>query len=111
MAKQILSVSYDEALLRTRELLLRREGYGVISALGFAEAVEQCQNGSFDLFILGHSIPNRDKRELVSRFRARSNAPVLGLRRHGEDPLDDARYHAYPDDIEGLLKTVSTILK
>jgi hypothetical protein len=31
----ILSVSYDESLLRTREMLLESEGYNVISALGF----------------------------------------------------------------------------
>lgn len=111
MPKRILSVSYDEPLLRTRELLLRHEGYDVVSALGFTDAVEQCQKGIFDLFILGHSIPDKDKRHLMSAFRAHCKAPVLALRRHGENAPDDAEYHAYPDDIEGLLKTVGKILK
>ena len=110
MSKRILSVSYDEPLLRTRELLLRREGYDVSSALGFTDAVEHCKDGNFDLFILGHSIPDKDKRQLISVFHGDCQAPVLALRRHGENAPDNADHHAYPDDIEGLLKTVNKIL-
>ena|SRR5579871_3477106 len=110
MPKQILSVSYDEPLLRTREMLLRREGYSVTSALGFTDAVENCKDGKFDLLILGHSIPDKDKRELIAVFHRQSKSPVLALRRHGETTPDSADHHAYPDDIEGLLKTVNRIL-
>jgi DNA-binding response OmpR family regulator len=110
MAKHILSVSYNEPLLLTRELLLRREGYAVTSALGFTDAVKHCKAGSFDLFILGHSIPDTDKRELVHVFGEHCTAPVLALKRHGENLPDGAHFHAYPDDIRGLLETVGTIL-
>jgi DNA-binding response OmpR family regulator len=110
MSKRILSVSYDEPLLRTRELLLRGQGYTVSSALGFTDAVEHCKGGNFDLFILGHSIPDKDKRQLISVFHGQCKSPVLALRRHGEDAPDNADHHAYPDDIEGLLNTVNKIL-
>ena len=110
MAKHILSVSYDESLLKTRELLLRREGYDVTSALGFTQALARCHNGNFDLFILGHSIPDDDKRELIRQSRSQCAAPVLALRRHGEEAPDGADEHAYPQDIEGLLKVVSAML-
>jgi hypothetical protein len=40
MSKRILSVSYDEVLLATRQMLLAKNGYEVISILGFTEAVE-----------------------------------------------------------------------
>ena len=106
----ILSVSYDESLLRTREMLLQREGYLVISALGFSDAVEQCKNAEFDLFVLGHSIPGNDKRELIRTFRARCDAPVLALHRHGENVPEEADAHAYPDDVEGFLKAISKLL-
>src|SRR3954471_16451301 len=109
MNPHILSVSYDESLLRTREMLLRREGYVVTSALGFTEAVESCENGHFSLFILGHSIPDKDKRELIRVFRSNCKSPVLALKRHGEDAPDDADAHADPNDIDGLLGTISQI--
>jgi DNA-binding response OmpR family regulator len=111
MPKNVLSVSYNEPLMRTRELLLRREGYSVTSALGFTNSLKHCKQGNFDLFILGHSIPDEDKRELIKVFRVHCSAPVLALRRHGENAPDGADDHAYPDDIEGLLATVARILK
>lgn len=110
MTPHILSVSYDESLLRTREMLLRRDGYEVTSALGFTDAVERCNNGEFQLFILGHSIPDKDKRELIRVYRAQFDSPVLALQRPGEDTPDGADAHADPNDIEGLLEIVSKIL-
>src|SRR5690349_17572253 len=95
MTAHILSVSYNEALLRTREMILRREGYIVSSALGFTAGVEHCKNQNFDLFVLGHSIPDKDKRELMRVFRTGSKAPVLALQRQGENVPDGADAHAY----------------
>ena len=40
---RILSVSYDEALLYTRRLLLEAAGYSVTSAFGFNEGLYQCK--------------------------------------------------------------------
>ena len=50
-APSILSISYDESLLRTREWLLRASGFTVTSALGFTEAAAHCRNSDFDLVI------------------------------------------------------------
>lgn len=109
MSKNILSVSYDSALLATREMLLEQKGYEVTSALGFTNAAEHCENGSFDLFILGHSIPHKDKLHLIQMFRRHCPAPILSLERLGEIevPCD---FHASPDDPEGFLKVVDDIL-
>ena len=111
MSKHILSVSYDEPLLRTREMLLKRQGHAVSSVLGFTQAVELCKAGQFDLFILGHSIPISDKRELIQVFRSRSTASILALARQGESTPDGADAHAYPEDIEDLLTTVDRLLR
>jgi len=51
----ILSISYDTALLHTRELMLSREGFEIESAVGFTAALEACKKGHFDLVIMGHS--------------------------------------------------------
>jgi CheY-like chemotaxis protein len=108
MSKSILSVSYDSVLLATREMLLEQKGYEVTSALGFTDAVERCKNGSFDLFILGHSIPHKDKLHLIETFRNNCPAPILSLERFGEIqvPCD---FHASPDNPERFLKVVDGI--
>jgi DNA-binding response OmpR family regulator len=109
MSKRILSVSYDDVLLATREMLLEQQGYEVTSALGFTDAVEQCQESHFDLFILGHSIPEKDKLHLTKTFRQSCPAPILSLERIGENhiPCD---FHASADDPERFVKVVQDIL-
>ena len=107
---RILSVSYDEPLLRTRHLLLEREGYEVVSSLGFAEGLEQCKRDNFDLFILGHSIRHSDKQQLVETFRHECRAPIISLRRLDEPPVQGADYYVEPDPPQ-LLKIVATVLR
>ena len=79
----VLSISYDESLLRTRELILNGAGFKVTSAFGFTEASEHCRNG-FDLVIIGHSLPFRDKTALVEQIRAHNVSRILSLSRPGE---------------------------
>jgi DNA-binding response OmpR family regulator len=57
MPVSILSVSCDENLLLTRQLLLQTAGYEVTSALGYTAALMHCRNASFDVMVLGHSLP------------------------------------------------------
>ena len=110
MSKRILSVSYDIDLLATRRMLLELAGYTVTSALGFTEALEQCNASGFDLFVLGHSIPTKDKRELIRTFRKSCPAPILSLERVGESRVE-SDFHASPDDPEELLKSVGRIFR
>jgi DNA-binding NtrC family response regulator len=109
MPKQILSVSYDVSLLATRKMLLEQKGYHVTNALGFSQAIKECKSGGFDLFVLGHSIPQTDKLELIDSFHKSCPAPILSLERHGENfvPCD---YHASPDDPEKFIQVVESIL-
>jgi DNA-binding NtrC family response regulator len=109
MPKRILSVSYDSVLLATRQMLLEQKGYNVTSALGFSEAVEDCQNEGFDLFVLGHSIPEKDKLHLIKTFRGSCPAPILSLERVGEKQVR-CDFHASPDDPERFLQVVDDIL-
>lgn len=109
MSKRILSVSYHEELLITRRMLLEREGYAVTSALGFTQSVARCKEGSFHLFILGHSIPDADKNELIKAFRNTNDAPVLSLQRHGERQVHNADFEVPVDDPAEFLQTVAQI--
>jgi CheY-like chemotaxis protein len=88
---RILSISYDGSLLLTRQWILERAGYEVVSALGFAEAVEVCQSGnSFDLIIIGHSMPQKDKTALLKTVLGHCNAPLISLQRSDEPAMAEA---------------------
>ena len=105
----ILSVSYDELLLWTRRLLLEAHGYTVTSAFGFKDSTRCCQIGGFDLFILGHSIPERDKEALIKEFRASGSAPIVSLRKVSEPEVAGADYHIEPDP-ESVLNLVGALV-
>jgi len=110
MKPRILSISYDAALLDTRRMLLQAAGYEVTSAVGFAEALELC-DGDFDLVIMGHSIPGKDKRAIVKELREHGCvAPVVSLLRIGEKSIPEASHTADPGDPQGMLETISQIL-
>lgn len=107
---RILSVSYDQVLLRMRHMILEHEGYAVVSAHGLNPALELCEQGGFDLFILGHSIPDEEKRKMVQTFRQTCPAPVVSLRLGWSDPaVDGADFRVVPDP-EVLLETVKDIM-
>jgi DNA-binding response OmpR family regulator len=108
---RILSVSYDEALRRTRQLLLKAQGYEVISTDRLESTLEQCKLGGFDLFILGHSIPREDKQKMVEAFRQCCSAPIISLRRHpAEANVHAADYHIEADP-EPLLKVIADLVR
>ncbi len=107
---RILSVSSDQPLLRTRHMLLEREGYEVVSAIGLAASLQLCKEGDFDVFVLGHSLPYSDKKKLVDEFRKHCPAPIISLRRNaGEQLVDGADYHIEPDP-EPLLQLVADLV-
>lgn len=93
MKKHILSVSYDQPLLVTRQMILEQAGYLVSSAFGFSEALEICQaRHSFDLILMGHSMPQKDKMALLAALRPKCKAPLLSIVRHGDSPIPQADY-------------------
>jgi DNA-binding response OmpR family regulator len=106
----ILSVSYDEPLLRTRHMLLEREGYEVASVMELETGLAKCNERGFDVFILGHSIDHAAKQRLVETFRGVSEAPIISLRRNrGEQLVAGADFHIEPDP-EPLLKLIREIV-
>lgn len=91
MAK-ILSVSYDKLLLSTRQQILELYRHSVKSAFSIKEALQACDsNDAFDLLIVGHTIPDHQKKVLIERFRAkRRTAPVIVLKTFGEGEVRGA---------------------
>ncbi len=110
MPSRILSISYDPMLLQTRQHLLQQKGYAVVSAEGFTEAMERCQQGGFDLAVMGHSIPHRDKEALIASIKQHCPVPVIALLRVGEKPLAGAAASADPMNPGAFLEIVDRLL-
>src|SRR5690242_11852137 len=107
---RLISVSYDETLLRTRELLLKNAGYSVKSAIGFREAMEVCAHVA-ELAIIGHSIPKKDKVEIIACFRvANPKGIVIALTRAGEERLKEVDAYINPGNPEELVRAIQYIL-
>src|SRR6476659_4456360 len=99
----IISVSYDETLLRTRHLLLEQGGHRVSSSVGFNEAMDACKRVAH-LLIIGHSIPKQDKLDIIVCFRsANPKGFVVALTRAGEARLKEVDAYINPGDPEELL--------
>src|SRR5215472_318083 len=109
--RRILSITFDPSLARTREMLFNGAGFDVSTFRDLNEAIAACQHISFDLVVLGHSIPLEERRRLVKQVHALCAAPVLAMLRHGEARLQEADY--FFDSSENparLLETVINIL-
>lgn len=108
---RILSISYDETLLLTRELMLKGEGHDVVSALGFHRGARACRRSGFDLFVLGHSIPKDDKLDLIRAFREKNvGAPVIALTRANESRLKEVDLYLNPGDPAELLRGLTFLI-
>lgn len=108
---RIVSVSYDETLLLTRELLLKTVKHQVTSCLGYVEAL-RCADTHFDVAIVGHSIPKQDKLDIIAAFR-RNNPEVIivALTRAGEGRLNEVDVYVTPGDPEELIRAIDRVLK
>lgn len=110
-APSVLSISYDESLLRTREWILESAGFNVTSALGFAQAAAHCGNSGFDLVIIGHSLPWTDRAALVQEVRKHNHSRILGLRTQGEEPVPGLDHWVESFAADDLLEAVRTALR
>lgn len=109
MSKRILLVSFDDRLLVKQRGRLEQQGYTVTSALRLKEAVIGCGDGPFDLFILGRSIPQGMKKDLINLFRIRNATPILSLWGPGEQIVDAVNYLEFSDNLDDFVKGVATI--
>jgi len=76
----VLSVGLEALLLNARNLVLQSAGYIVVSATSIKEAFTLFGNGDFDLVVLCHSIPVKDRDRLIGLIRTSgSRTPVVSV--------------------------------
>ncbi len=68
--KRVLCVDDDDAILKSRKLLLEAAGYSVLTAASGAEALEMLASGAeVDLVVLDYLMPGMKGDELAARLR------------------------------------------
>jgi CheY-like chemotaxis protein len=66
----------------------------------------------FDLILMGHSMPQKDKATLLAALRPKCKAPLLSIVRHGDAPIPQADYSVNSNDgPTALLSAVHEALK
>lgn len=110
---RILSISYDPSLLLTRELMLQQMGHVVVSVEGFSNArrVYERETSNFDLIVLGHSIPPKDKLEIIKCCGSLHRCPVLALLKANEPPLKGATRSVKSGDPKAFTEAIVEILQ
>jgi CheY-like chemotaxis protein len=105
----VLSVGPDASLLETRNIVLHSAGYLVESASSVKEATHRFLAGDFDLVILCHSVPTRERERLTCLIRASgSRTPIVSI--SGDPGQCDAFATATIEDGPNFLIGIRAVL-
>jgi CheY-like chemotaxis protein len=88
----VLCSGSDKSLLETRRLILERAGHTVVTVSDEPSLLEACKKHSFDVAIVGQSVPTKLKPRLATLIRQHCpNAKILELfPPHTGKQLEDA---------------------
>lgn len=105
---RILSISRDEAMLQTWRVLLEGKGYDVVSLFG-TEKLKRCENGHFDIVMLGRSLSNAEKQSAIEAAAACCQAAVISISNNpAEESSTGANYRVTPNP-EAVLKALAEV--
>ena len=85
MAKRLLLVDDEPAIIKGLKFSLEQDGYEIITAADGGEALEQFRSNPVDLILLDVMLPVMDGIEVCQRIREQSNVPNIMLTAKGED--------------------------
>lgn len=106
----ILSVSRDERLLRTREMVLESAGWQVVPAMETDEALRRFQEQDFDVVVLGHSIPSSERIWLAQTMKSiRSNVPIVMVCIQGDNTFSTKFADARVGSLDGPVVLINAI--
>src|SRR5690349_12264766 len=65
----VLCTGTDRALMQTRAMILERAGHTVIPAIDEPQLIDACSKVSFDVALIGHSVPEFEKARVLRLIR------------------------------------------
>jgi CheY-like chemotaxis protein len=118
---RILVVDDDSQVLQVVSEMLRIEGHEVVMAANGRQAIDQFENGPFDLVVTDIIMPEQEGLETIANLRRReSYVPIIAISGGGRagnlDYLETARYIgadgtlAKPFGRQDLLDKVNQVL-
>lgn len=90
-------------------MLLEAHGYVAISCIPKTGSGDLFKQTPFDVIILGQSVEDDEKRNLVEAFRQCSSAPIISVPSKDGKPIDGADIHTEPDP-EELLSLIANLV-
>ncbi len=109
---KILCVAFDKTLKERLCTLLTRVGYEIVGTTRTKHAMQVLTGNEFDLIILGHRFPKKERRELSALARHKYEIKVLLMCDGSSDdevPADDVVYALHGTD--ALLNAVDGLLR
>ena len=105
---RILSISPSEVLLTTRQLVLERAGYQVVSLGDLGQGYTFSKNDKFDLAIIGHNFRAEEKRKIAKIINQQfPGVAILELCFHSpEIPGADFIFNDSPDELLSAIKEI-----
>ena len=85
MAKRVLVVDDEKAIVKGINFSLLQEGMQVDSAYDGEEALEKARTNSYDIIVLDVMLPKMDGFEVCRSIREFSDVPIIMLTAKGED--------------------------
>lgn len=86
----VLSIGADAVLMKTRQIILEREGHSVITVTDEESLASACKLHVFDVAVLGQALSSKMKRYAADLIRCHCpNVKLLELHSTGSS-LDDA---------------------
>jgi two-component system, OmpR family, KDP operon response regulator KdpE len=95
---RILAVDDERQILRALRVILRSEGYDVLTAATVKEALDQAATSHIDAAVVDLLLPDGDGIELTTQLRSRSAMPVIMLSAVGEEEQKIRALRAGADD-------------
>jgi hypothetical protein len=110
--KTAVQVEFSPSLLVERAAVLKRNGYRVISALGFSDARSLgVLDTAIGVVVIGHGAPWLERDGLVAHFReVLPGVPIIALLRSNDDPFTDADFNCPADNPPLWERTVTQAL-
>jgi DNA-binding response OmpR family regulator len=107
----ILSIASTDSVRTTRELLLREQGFMVVSASTLREISHVCRRSKFDLIVVGHGFEEKAKLAIAEVLRKDAPGTAILEICRVSPVLTHAQHVLRSPEPEDLISEIKTILQ